>query len=306
MMGHRDGAIITVGSFDGVHLGHRAVIAEIAARARTRGLQSTLVTFDPHPLEVVNSAAAPPLLTPGVERAVALADTAIDRVHVLRFDQALAALSPDAFVRQILVGRLHLRELVIGHDHGFGRNRSGDADTLRRLGQELGFGVDVVDAVDAASQHVSSSRIRRAIAGGDLTLARELLGRAYAVDGRVVHGAGRGARLGAATVNLGELSPRKLLPPDGVYAVQVQTPAGVFGGMMNQGGRPTFGDASRVLEVHLFGFDGSLYGQVVRVEWVTWLRSVMQFDGPDALQQQVARDRVSAIAALSAVGIEYR
>lgn len=292
------GSIVTVGSFDGVHLGHRAVIDEISRRAGVAGLRSVLVTFDPHPLEVVNPAAAPPLLTPGEERVEALVETSVDRVVVLRFDRALAAMEPDAFVRDVLCARLGLRELVIGHDHGFGRNRRGDAATLRRLGAELGFAVDVVAAVDLGHQHVSSTRIRRAVAGGDLATAAEMLGRPYAVSGTVVAGAGRGRDLGVPTLNLGGVPARKLLPPDGVYAVRVETRAGRFAGMMNQGARPTFGDEARTLEVHLFGFDGTLYGERVRVQWVARLRDVRRFGSREDLMAQLARDRADAVAAL--------
>src|SRR4051812_15151357 len=179
-----DGATVTVGSFDGVHLGHQAVLREIDRRARAAGRASVLVTFDPHPLEVVNPEAAPPLLTTGPERLEILAQSPLDYVVILRFDRHLAGLTPEGFVREVLLERCNVRELVIGHDHGFGRGRSGDVDTLRTLGNQLGFAVDVVDPVDFAGQHVSSSRIRRAVTGGDLTSATAMLGRPYGVVGR--------------------------------------------------------------------------------------------------------------------------
>ena len=291
-------SVVTVGSFDGVHLGHQAVLAEIARRARAAAQPSILVTFDPHPLEVVNPQAAPPLLSPGDERLEMLAETALDRVLVLRFDRRLAGLAPEEFVREILLGRCAMRELVIGHDHGFGRGRSGDVETLRRLGAELGFAVDVVAPVDAGEQHVSSSRIRRAIAGGDLATAARLLGRPYRVSGRVGRGEQRGRQLGVPTINLAEVSPRKLLPPDGVYAVWVETPGGRYPGVMNQGGKPTFQDGRRSLEAHLLGFDGSLYGQPVRIEWVERIRDVRRFASADALKAQLQHDRATAGAML--------
>ena len=166
-----NGATVTVGSFDGVHLGHQAVLREIDRRAREAGRASVLVTFDPHPLEVLNPDAAPPLLTTGAERLEILALSPLDYVVILRFDRHLAGLTPEGFVREVLVERCGVRELVIGHDHGFGRGRSGDVETLRTLGARLGFAVDVVDPVDFGGQHVSSSRIRRAVAGGDLLSA---------------------------------------------------------------------------------------------------------------------------------------
>lgn len=294
-----EGTTVTVGTFDGIHLGHQAVLREIAERAGAAGRRSVLVTFDPHPLEVVNPAAAPPLLTTGPERREALAQTGLDWVVLLRFDRALAALGPEAFVRDVLVAGCGVRELVIGYDHGFGRGRSGDVETLRRLGGRYGFGVDVVGPVDAGGMRVSSTLIRRAVAGGDLDTARRLLGRPYAVTAPVGRGAGRGRQLGVPTINLEGVSPRKLLPPDGVYAVRVEWRGGAAGGMMNQGGRPTFGDQARALEVHLFGVDADLYGEWVRVSWVRRLRDVARFPTPEALRAQLDRDRAAAQAALA-------
>lgn len=294
------GATVTVGSFDGVHLGHQAVLQEIDRRARAAGRASVLVTFDPHPLEVVNPKAAPPLLTTGPERLEILAQSPLDYVLLLRFDRYLAGLSPDRFVREILLERCGVRELVIGHDHGFGRGRSGDVETLRRLGAAEGFEVDVVDPVDFGGQHVSSSRIRRAVAGGDLATARAMLGRPYTVVGRVGQGERRGRLLGVPTINLAELSPRKLLPPDGVYAVAVEWRGGRVGGMMNQGPRPTVQDGRRTLEAHLFGFEGDLYGEWVRVEWVERLRDIERFASLEHLKEQLQSDRQRALAVLAA------
>jgi riboflavin kinase / FMN adenylyltransferase len=282
-----------------VHLGHQAVLREIDRRARAAGRASVLVTFDPHPLEIVNPEAAPPLLTTGPERLEILAQSPLDYVVLLRFDRYLAGLTPEGFVQDVLLERCAVRELVIGHDHGFGRGRSGDVDTLRRLGATHGFEVDVVDPVDFGGQHISSSRIRRAVAGGDLATAAVMLGRPYGVVGRVGQGERRGRLLGVPTINLSELSPRKLLPPDGVYAVEVEWRGGRAGGMMNQGPRPTFQDGGRVLEAHLFGFDGDLYGEWVRIQWVKRLRDIERFDSVEHLKKQLQHDRTGAQAALA-------
>ena len=297
------GSVVTVGSFDGVHLGHRAVLDEIARRASAAGRRSMLVTFDPHPLEIVNPQAAPPLLTAGLERHEVLAETPVDSVLMLRFDRRLAAMDPETFVREVLVRRCRIGELVIGHDHGFGRGRAGDVETLRTLGGQLGFAVDVVDAVDVGGQPVSSSRIRRAVAGGDLATAARLLGRPYSVSGVVEQGEQRGRTIGVPTLNVPTVSPRKLLPPDGVYAVRVETGAGRFGGMMNQGPKPTFGELRRVLEAHLFGFDGDLYGRRIRIEWVGRIRDVQRFGSIEDLKAQLARDRAQAEAMLASTRI---
>jgi riboflavin kinase/FMN adenylyltransferase len=295
-----EGTVVTVGSFDGVHRGHEAVLREIAARAQAAGRHSVLVTFDPHPLAVVNPAAAPPLLTTGPERREILAQTGLDYAVLLRFDRALASMPPEVFVRDILVAGCGMRELVIGPDHGFGRGRQGDVELLRRLGAELGFLVDVVPALEVDGHVVSSSLVRRAVAGGDLVLASKLLGRPYFATGQVVPGDGRGRTIGVPTANLAGIPPRKLLPPDGVYAVRVEWRGGRAGGMMNQGGRPTFDQAARSLEVHLFDFDGDLYGEWLKVEWVARLRDVERFPSMDALRAQLDRDRSSARAALAA------
>jgi riboflavin kinase / FMN adenylyltransferase len=294
-----EGTVVTVGTFDGVHLGHLAVLREIAARAQAARRKSVLVTFEPHPLEVVNPQAAPPLLTSGPERREVLALTGLDYVVFLRFDRRLADYTPEQFVREVLIGRCGMRELVIGHDHGFGRGRSGDVETLRRLGASDGFAVDVVGAVELGGHAVSSTAIRRAVAGGDLKTAARLLGRPYTLSGRVMRGAGRGRTIGIPTINLGEYPERKLLPPDGVYAARVEWAGGRAGGMLNQGSKPTFGDDRRSVEVNLFGVDADLYGSWVRVEWVERLRDVQSFKSVEELQLQLKRDRAGALDALA-------
>ena len=294
-----NGSTVTVGSFDGVHLGHQAVLQEIGRRARAAGRASVLVTFDPHPLEVVNPGAAPPLLTTGAERLEILVQSPLDYVLLLRFDRYLAGLTPEGFVRDVLLERCAVRELVIGHDHGFGRGRSGDVETLRQLGAIEGFQVDVVEPVDYAGQHVSSSRIRRAVAGGDLFTAGAMLGRPYGVVGQVGEGERRGRTLGVPTINLTGVSPRKLLPPDGVYAVAVEWREGRAEGMMSQGPRPTFQDGRRTLEAHLFDFSGNLYGEWVRIEWVERLRDIERFETIEQLKAQMEQDRQQALAVLA-------
>ena len=295
------GTVATVGAFDGVHRGHRAVLAEIVRRARAQGLASLIVTFDPHPLEVVNPPAAPRLLTLPAERRELLEALGLDRIELLPFTPELARLAPEEFVRRVLRAQFGMRELVLGYDHGFGRGRTGDVALLRQLAREDGFSVDVVEAVRDDGQPISSSLIRTAVAHGDLAAAERWLGRRYGATGVVERGAGRGRTIGIPTINLAPLDPRKLLPPDGVYAVWVRLPGkgeggrGVrYGGMMNQGPRPTFGIAARALEVHLFDFAGELYGETVTVEWVRRLRDVQTFPSREALVAQIGRDAVAA------------
>lgn len=295
--------VVTVGTFDGVHLGHQDVLARLVACARGRGRPSLLVTFEPHPLEVINPGAAPLLLTTRDEKVALLEETGLDLLAVLPFTRELALYSATRFVEEILRDRFRMSELLIGHDHGFGRGREGDITLLRALGREHGFQVDIVHpVVTARGEPVSSTVVRRAIAAGDLEQARELLGRWYSVRGRVVSGDARGRLLGFPTLNVDPAAPRKLLPPDGVYAVEVVGSRGRFGGMMNLGGRPTFGDESRRLEAHLFDAYGDFYGDEVDVAFVGRLRDTMQFSGPDALIAQLRRDADAARAALTAIG----
>lgn len=291
---------VTVGSFDGVHRGHQDVLRQLVARARQLDVHSLLVTFDPHPLEVVNPAAAPRLLTVGDEKLEVLAESGVDFVAVLPFTPALAAYSAERFVDEILLGRFRMHDLLMGHDHRFGHNRSGDLTTMRRLGAERGFVVAVVPAVTVnGGQSVSSTAIRRAVAGGDLDGAFRGLGRHYSLGGRVGEGARRGRLLGFPTANVPAPSPRKLLPPEGVYAVRVQTPMGPHDGMLNLGPRPTFGDATTVVEAHLFDADLDLYGAPVRIDFVTRLRDTKKFSGVEALVAQLKKDAVEARNALS-------
>jgi len=294
-------SVITVGTFDGVHLGHHRVLEEIAERARRSGRRSLLVTFEPHPLEIVNPPAAPPLLTLAHERREVLAQSELDAVVILRFTRELSQLSAEEFVR-LLMRRYHLRELVIGFDHGMGRGRTGDVAVLRDLGRRLDVAVDVVEAVAVDGRSVSSTLIRRAIAGGDLAHAARFLGRPYSLTAPVVPGAGRGRTIGYRTINLELPDHRKLLPPDGVYAVRVEWARGTSGGMMHQGPRPTFGDARRSIEVHLFDpvpDAPDLYGQQVKLSWVSRLREVQAFASAQALRHQLDNDFAAARAALT-------
>lgn len=295
-------AVVTVGTFDGVHRGHWAVLEEIARRARALDRASVLVTFEPHPLEIVNPPAAPPLLTLGDEKRLILAQSAVDRVAFLPFTPELRDWPPERFVRQVLEARFHIAELVIGYDHGFGRGRAGDVELLRTIGREDGFAVDVVPAVTLDGRPISSTLIRRAVAGGDLETAARALGRPYSATGTVVRGVGRGRAIGIPTINLAPPSPRKLLPPDGVYAGCVAWRGGVRGAMLNLGPRPTFGETGRALEAHLFGFDGDLYGEIVTIEFVRRLRDVLRFASVDALRRQLDADKGSALDALRMSG----
>ena len=292
------GAVVTLGTFDGVHRGHQAVFAEVMKRSRASGLTSVVVTFDPHPLAVVNPAAAPKLLTLPEEKRALVTAQGIERFVLMRFTPDVAQLDAAAFVHR-LRAEYAMHELVMGYDHGFGRGRAGDVQGVKELGSAAGFGVAVVDAVRDDAQPISSTLIRTAVAHGDLDAAARWLGRAYSIQGRVVRGAGRGRTIGIPTINLAPPQAEKLLPPDGVYAVSVRVEERRYGGMMNQGPRPTFAEQGRTLEIHLFDFDAELYGETVVVEWVRRLRDVQAFSSRDALVAQLERDRQAARATLN-------
>ena len=298
----RRGTVVTVGTFDGVHRGHSLVLERTADAARNAELVSVALTFDPHPMDVVNPSAAPPLLMLWEEKLEVLAQSSIDYVVVLPFTADLAQLAPEQFVERVLIDRYDMRALYLGHDHGFGRGRTGDVESLRMIGQRRGFHVEAVDAVRASDgTSVSSTAIRRAVAHGDLARAQDGLGRRYAFSGRVRGGERRGRLLGFPTLNVALDSRRKLLPPHGVYAVVVSGQRGVYGGMMNLGPRPTFGDESISLEVHAFDVAGDWYGDVVKIEFVARLRDTVKFSGPQALAAQLQQDSENARNALTGV-----
>lgn len=291
-----EGTVVTVGTFDGVHRGHRAVLREIEERARSRELRSVLVTFDRHPLTVVRPEEAPPLLTTPDEKKEILAQSGLDYVAFLPFTRSLSLYEPEEFVERVLVDRFRVRELVVGYDHGFGRSRSGDAATLRTMGRALGFQVDVVPEVTAEGDSVSSTQIRRALEDGDVEEAARGLGRPYSIQGPVVHGQGRGKDLGFPTANLQPPEGGKLLPAAGIYAVRASLHSEIREGLLHLGPRPTFAGSPPSLELYLLDFDRDIYGERVRVDFLTRLREILPFGSAAELVAQMREDREDARA----------
>jgi riboflavin kinase/FMN adenylyltransferase len=297
----RDGkAVVTVGTFDGVHLGHWSVLQEIGRRAAATDRRSVLVTFDPHPLRIVRPEQAPPLLTTPLEKKEILAESGLDYAVFLSFTKELSKYEPRRFVEEVLIGRLGVAELVIGYDHGFGRDRSGDSETLVAIGAELGFGVDVVAPVSVGGAPVSSSRIRAALAARDMEDARLCLGRPYSARGIVVRGDGRGRDLGFPTANLSIGDRDKLIPPPGIYAVRAVLRRGTYVGALHLGPRPTFKGSPPTIELHLLDFEGDIYGEEVRVDFVRYLREVLPFATVAALVEQMREDVEAARGAVDA------
>jgi len=296
-----DRSVVTVGTYDGVHLGHQAILRYLRARAEAVGGRPTVVSFDPHPREVVLGEHVP-LLTTLDERASLLAAHGVERFVVLPFTRDLSMLSAEDYVREVLIGTVGLREIVIGYDHAFGRNRLGNRDTLERMGAEHGFTVDVIPAQAVADATVSSTRLRKLLAEeGDAAGAAVLLGRPYALSGTVVRGDQRGRTIGFPTANLQVHGDRKLVPRVGVYAVHVVHRGGAAGAMLNVGRRPTFDtDGAVSVEAHLFDFADDLYGQTLRVEFLDRIRDERRFDGPSALAEQLRRDEAASRRALAA------
>ncbi|MFQ5570482.1 MAG: bifunctional riboflavin kinase/FAD synthetase [Rhodothermales bacterium] len=285
-------SVVTVGSFDGVHAGHRAILRYLIRRAKEQQGQSVVVTFDPHPREVLYGHAVP-LLNTIDERADILEGLGLDRFIVIEFSEAFSKLTPETFIEKILVGHIGMQEIVVGYDHGFGKGRQGNSDLLKRVGKTHGFTVDIIPAQEVAHHVVSSTEIRHLLVEeGDAQTAADMLGHHYSLSGTVIHGDGRGHSIGFPTANIQVDHPRKLIPRRGVYAVQVRL-AGencVRGGMMNIGLRPTFNGTRQWLEVHIFDFNEDIYDAQLRIEFVERIRDERKFGSVEELVEQLSKD----------------
>lgn len=293
------GRVVAIGNFDGVHLGHQAILAALGARGRESRLATAVVCFEPQPKEYFARDAAPARLMRLRDKAGRIAEAGVDELRVLRFDAALAGLAAEEFIERVLVGALRTRQVVIGEGFRFGQGRGGDVEFLRRAGVARGFGVDAVPPCVAGGAPVSSTRVRAAIAAGRLDEAAALLGRDYRISGRVVAGEKLGRTLGFPTANL--RLHRRVSPVAGVYAVRVSG-AGLerHAGVASVGTRPTVGGRERLLEVHLFDYAGRLYGERLDVDFVAWLREEIRFDDLAAMTARMHDDARRARALLAA------
>ena len=295
---------VALGIFDGVHPGHRAILRKAASIAKSRGGTPAAVTFDPHPLAVLQPALAPPMLMPLERRLEAFTRCGIRLVLVVPFSRSFSRWSPERFVEEILVGKLGARDVVVGYNFRFGAGRSGTVALLRRLGRRHGFRVHVISPVRSGGARISSGKLRNWLREGKLDRVRRLMGGPPVLVGKVIKGKGRGAGLGFATANL-QLAG-EVLPPVGVYAVRARivnkrtgykVPGTSYAGMANLGFRPTFGPASSIsplLEVHLFAKLPRLYGKSLQVEFLRRLRAEKKFDSPRSLAAQLKKDAARA------------
>jgi riboflavin kinase/FMN adenylyltransferase len=296
------GSVVCIGAFDGLHLGHRTLVRRAVARARDLGLPAVALSFEPLPREFFAREMPPPRLTLARGKYEGLRELGADSVGLLRFDARLSAMSAQDFVQQLLVNRLGAREVWIGPDFRFGNRRGGDLALLQQMGAEFGFSADEIQPVDLQGERVSSTRIREALRGGDFTDAAQLLGRPYAISGRVVRGKQLGRTLGFPTANLRFPKTPAL---SGIYATWVH---GVDGdsdrcrphaSVSSFGTRPTVDGVEPLLEAHLFDFDGDLYGRHIEVEFVAKLRDELKFPDLPSLTEQMHRDADNARRLLS-------
>lgn len=283
---------LALGVFDGVHLGHRAILAAAVERARAARVPAVAGTFDPHPLEILHPERAPVPVTTLDERLELFAETGLDGAVVIEFTPALAAMEPEAFVEQVLVDTLRVREVVVGFNHRFGRGARGDAQLLADLGARFGFGAHVVPPLTIDGVTVSSSEVRAALQRGDVERAGRLLGRRWAVSGTIVAGAGRGRTLGFPTANVKTTRPPLVAP--GVYACLATVSGCEHRAVVNVGVRPTFGERQLAVEAYLLDFKGDLYGAHIRLGFVARLREERKFPSVDALVRQIRADAEAA------------
>ena len=295
---HHHGCVATIGNFDGVHLGHQAVLGQLAEKADKLCLPLTVVTFEPQPEEFFRPEQAPPRLTRFREKVQALRRYAVDRVLVLRFNKDFSQQSPDEFIQRLLVKGLGVKYLVIGDDFRFGKDRAGDFVMLQAAGAKHGFEVVNMHTFMLDDERVSSTRVREALGEGDLNGAEKLLGRIYRMSGRVAHGDKKGRTIGFPTANIH--LHRIATPLRGVFAVELFGLEGEpLPGVANLGTRPTVGGMRTLLEVHLFDFEGEIYGKHVHVDFLRKLRDERRFDSFDDLKAQIRRDADQARAFLS-------
>jgi riboflavin kinase/FMN adenylyltransferase len=292
--------VITVGSFDGLHIGHFKIIDELLKKSSELNGKSVLLTFEPHPRQVVSKDNTIQILTTLEEKKNLLEKAGVDFLIVQNFTREFSEMTSDEFIKKVLVNDVGASHIVVGHDHKFGRDRLGDADKLRQLGDNYGFGVTSVDAEKINGEIISSTLIRKALFEGDIDKANLFFGRNFSFGGIVVKGAQRGRTLGFPTANIKLDDPRKLIPKRGVYAVKCGCQSDKLKGIMNVGMRPTFENKTElVIEVHLFNFSKDIYGDKISVDFIKRLRDEKKFESKEQLIHQIELDKLEAIKILN-------
>jgi riboflavin kinase / FMN adenylyltransferase len=285
-------SLITIGVFDGVHVGHQYLIDQLKQQAKKQNLLSVVLTFSQHPEEILTPGSHPPFLSDASEKASLLKKEQVDAVVILTFTRELSQLSAREFV-DLLRKRLKMRGLVIGPDFAMGKNNEGNIDNLQKLGQEMGFSVTVISPVKKNGDIVSSTAIRRSLASGDVEKVARMMGRPFSLHGRVIHGKGRGKGLGFPTVNL-DILPGQALPSDGVYATRAFVDGKIYPSVTNVGTNPTFGANERTIEAFLLDYRDNLYEHEVKIDFVRKVRDEIKFDNVEDLKKQIASDITAA------------
>lgn len=281
--------VLTIGNFDGVHRGHLVLFDKVKSIAKDIGGKSVVMTFEPHPIKVVKPGNGPPLITPFKQKIKLIVDAGIDIIICIPFTDEFATISAQDFIREILVGKIGVKEIVVGYDYTFGKGRSGNIDLLRSMGNELGYRVHVVDPVQLNHTPVSSTSIRDLVKAGDLPEAKRLLGRDYRISGKVKKGMGRGGRLlGFPTANL--LPEDELIPKNGVYSVIVYIEGVKYFGVCNIGNNPTFGGTTLSIETHILDFSGDLLGKEITIVFTHRLREEKTFSSKEELADEIKKD----------------
>lgn len=286
---------ITVGMFDGLHIGHRQIIRHLLEMADPKDLMPVVVTFENHPRSVLHPDEPMPMLTTFDERMALLEACGVEHLVLVTFDRSTAQMSACQFAEQLLCKRLNMRQLLLGYDNLFGNRANNDFDRLPALGEEMGFAIVHDSPVCVGGVDVSSTKIRKALLAGDIENANSMLGTPYSLSGRVEHGRHVGTLLGFPTANISIDDNAKLLPADGVYALRASVGGSSYPAMANLGGQPTFGTPTRTLEVNIINFDGDLYGQVIKVDFLARMRDIQHFADTETLKQQLIADREKAI-----------
>lgn len=290
---------VTIGTFDGVHLGHQIILKKVVKTAKESNGKSVLITFWPHPRFILKPEDdSLKLLTTFEEKMKLIEEIGVDYIVKLKFTPEFSRLSADQFVNQILVHGISTDRLFIGYDHHFGNNREGNIDFLKNHANDYGFEISEIPRQDIDDISVSSTKIRTALNNGNIPLATSLLGRSYSLTGKVIHGEKRGRSIGFPTANIQVSESFKLLPGDGAYAVKVSQGDNEFDGMLNIGFRPTLGGSVKTIEVHLFNFVGELYDEILTIKFIEFIRAEMKFDSLNELKDQLKKDKQKALEIL--------